>query len=56
MAKESKNYETNIHFAKHNQNFLTACAQAKVIPTKRQASKFRRRTGRAWRAFTFQDR
>uniref|UniRef100_A0A6M3JP82 Uncharacterized protein n=1 Tax=viral metagenome TaxID=1070528 RepID=A0A6M3JP82_9ZZZZ len=38
---------TNANFAKKDQNFRVACEVASVLPTKRQASKYRRRLGRA---------
>ena len=36
---------TNAQFAKTSLEFRTACAVAKVAPSKRQASKWRRGTG-----------
>lgn len=38
---------TNSTFAKTNHNFVIACEIAKIPPTARQASKFRRKTGLA---------
>ena len=40
---------TNKEFASTNQKFKEACAKAKVEPTARQASKWRRQTGLAWK-------
>lgn len=42
--------QTNAQFAAENDTFKQACATAGVEPTKRQASKFRRGMGQAWRA------
>ncbi len=41
--------ESNREFAKTNVKFLEACGKAQVDPTKRQASKYRRKIGRAWK-------
>jgi hypothetical protein len=38
----------NQEFAKTNADFLACCTSAGVEPTKRQASKFRMRKGRAY--------
>ena len=40
---------TNKEFAKSNKNFLETCEMANIKPTKRQASKFRRRMGKAFK-------
>ena len=45
---------TNANFMKNDQRFRAACEVAGVEITKRQASKFRRRVGRAWLAGKFQ--
>ena len=42
--------ETNRVYAETNQAFRNACAKAITPPTKRQASKFRRGLGKAWKA------
>lgn len=39
---------TNREFAQENTRFITACGLASIPPNKRQASKFRRKTGRAF--------
>ena len=39
---------TNKEFALHSQAFLRACEKASIPPTKRQASKFRRKQGLAY--------
>jgi hypothetical protein len=41
---------TNRQFAKENEIFKQSCQEAKVEPTKRQASKFRRNLGKAFKA------
>lgn len=41
---------TNEEYARVNQGFQKACKEAHVIPTKRQASKFRMRKGSAFMA------
>jgi len=38
---------TNANFAKKDQNFRVACEVASIEPTKRQASKYRHKLGRA---------
>lgn len=40
---------TNKEFAKTNQQFISACQKAGVEPTKRQAAKWRRKTGIAYK-------
>ena len=40
---------TNKEFAEKNGSFRGACVKAKVLPTKRQASKFRRGLGSAFK-------
>ena len=40
---------TNTEYAKTNQEFINACKAAKTEPTKRQASKYRRKMGKAWK-------
>ena len=44
------NYPTNSEFAKNDTTFNAACDRANVKPTRRQASKFRAKTGKAYRA------
>lgn len=39
---------SNRDFARHNMVFLNACEKASIPPTKRQASKFRRKQGLAY--------
>lgn len=46
----SKGYVTNRVFAETITQFKDACTKAGVEPTKRQASKFRRRFGSAYMA------
>ena len=41
--------ETNKEFANSNPNFLTACASVGLKPTKRQASRWRNRKGKAFK-------
>lgn len=41
---------TNGRFASTDGQFQMACARAGVKPTKRQASKWRNKRGRAWHA------
>lgn len=43
-------YVTNKEFATRDFNFVAACEAAGVDPTKRQASKWRRKEGKAWKA------
>lgn len=40
---------TNRKFAEQDQAFIEACAVAGIESTKRQASKWRNRQGRAWK-------
>ena len=40
---------TNADFAYHDSTFQRWCKAADVVPTKRQASKFRRQVGAAYR-------
>jgi hypothetical protein len=40
--------QTNADFATTNKQFIKACEAARIPPTKRQASKFRRRRGLAY--------
>ncbi|KKM94612.1 hypothetical protein LCGC14_1196550 [marine sediment metagenome] len=40
---------TNRKFAKTNKRFVEACESAEVKPTVRQASKWRREKGKAWK-------
>lgn len=44
---------THKEFADTSASFLRYCKLAKVVPTKRQASKFKRHIGAAWKAFLF---
>ncbi len=39
---------TNREYAEKNEPFKQACEKAEVKPTGRQASKWRRKTGKAW--------
>lgn len=39
---------TNAKFSKTDSNFITACEKAGIVPSARQASKWRRKTGKAW--------
>lgn len=41
---------TNADYARTSSEFMAACEQAKCQPTKRQASKFRRKMGIAYKA------
>ena len=41
--------KTNSEFAHEDTTFKIACEQAKVEPTTRQASKYRRKRGAAWK-------
>ena len=51
MAGKCRDYSiTNRVYAETNQAFKNACAKASTPPTKRQASKFRRGLGKAWKA------
>lgn len=43
---------TNKEFAKKDNSFITACIEADVPATKRQASKYRNGYGAAYRVFT----
>ena len=47
-APKKASKETNRDFALHNKVFLRSCEKAHVRPTKRQASKFRRKQGLAY--------
>ena len=40
---------TNREFAKTDKRFVEACGSAEVKPTVRQASKWRRKKGKAWK-------
>lgn len=40
---------TNKEFAEKDDTFREACKRAEVLPTKRQASKYRRQTGTAYK-------
>ena len=40
---------TNREFAKTDKRFVEACEGAEVKPTVRQASKWRRKKGKAWK-------
>jgi len=40
---------TNKEFAKTNEDFRKACKKVKLDPTGRQASKWRRKLGLAWK-------
>ena len=40
---------TNAQFANEDGTFIEACLKAGVKPTKRQASKWRMKRGRAWK-------
>jgi len=42
----------NAEFAKTNTDFIDACAEAGIDPSSRQAGKFRRQTGVAYRVAT----
>lgn len=44
-----KGYVTNSEFAETDQSFKSACEKAGLPPTKRQASKWRRKFGTAYR-------
>jgi hypothetical protein len=39
---------TNTEYAKTNKDFKLACSRAKIEPTSRQASKYRRKQGKAY--------
>jgi len=49
MTSSTKRVQTNREFAKTDTEFQRKCELAKVNPTKRQASKFRRGEGAAYR-------
>ena len=49
--KVPKGYVTNEQFASQNNEFRVACENANIQPTKRQASKWRRKMGKAYRNF-----
>ena len=40
---------TNSEFTKTDQTFINACKKVEIPPTGRQAGKWRRRTGLAWK-------
>ena len=40
---------TNTQFAKDNEEFKSACASVNLEPTPRQASKWRRKVGKAYK-------
>ena len=40
---------TNAKFANTDVKFRNACEKTSITPTKRQASKWRRKVGKAWR-------
>jgi hypothetical protein len=40
---------TNKEYAKENKDFREACEKVKIEPTKRQASKYRHKKGKAWK-------
>jgi len=46
---------TNKEFAEKNTAFKKSCSTAKVLPTKRQASKFRRGMGSAFKKWEDED-
>jgi len=43
---------TNAKFAETDQDFRKACEKADIKPTRRQASRWRRKKGLAWRVAT----
>ena len=47
QKKESRT--TNAKFASDNDEFISACANAEIKPTARQAGKWRNRKGKAWK-------
>jgi hypothetical protein len=49
MADEKKKYVTNREFFKTDKHFISICEDMKIDPTKRQASKFRRKEGTAYK-------
>lgn len=49
VHKTQKHALTNAQFAVKDTGFRNLCAAAGVEPTPRQASKFRRKVGKAWR-------
>tara|TARA_Y100001951_G_C11204299_1_gene219005 strand:- start:592 stop:771 length:180 start_codon:yes stop_codon:yes gene_type:complete len=49
MPDTTTPYVTNKEFMEHDRAFRRACVDAKIEPTKRQASKYRRKEGRAYR-------
>jgi len=49
MADEKKKYVTNREFFKTDKQFISACEDMRIEPTKRQASKFRRKEGTAYK-------
>jgi len=42
---------TNTEFAHNNETFQKACKEAKIEPTTRQASKYKRRMGLAFKVW-----
>jgi len=50
QAKECRYTTTNDVFAATDGAFQEACREAKVKPTRRQASKWRNKLGAAWKA------
>ena len=49
MPDTTTPYVTNKEFMEHDRAFRRACVDAKIEPTKRQASKYRRKEGHAYR-------
>ncbi len=45
----TKEKETNNEFAKNNKQFIAACEKAGIQPTGRQAGKWRRQKGAAYK-------
>lgn len=48
MSDKKKKYVTNREFAGTDTQFKSACESEKIKPTKRQASKYRRKEGIAY--------
>jgi len=48
FAKMMFRGQSNLEFSKTNQDFKNACEKAGVQPTIRQASKYRRKSGKAY--------
>ena len=46
---------TNREFSKTDKRFVEACESAEVKPTVRQASKWRRKKGKAWKCLEVQN-